>query len=149
MKMHKIRGCFMPQLRSKQAFPSPGSMAQACETRPCTGILFRSVCVFSVGWGDGGWASAGGFSLGRVVEAVWAGLQGVNWSSALRQSLPWHVHWGMKNSGSQTAVLWSGDSGLQFFQISWKVWNTVYDAKNLDWITSICWGISFLSGLKE
>ena len=147
MKLHKIRGCFTPQLRGKQVLPLPESTAQAREAGPCTGILFGSVCVFSVGWGDGGWASARGFSLGRVVETVWAGLQRGDWISALRQSLPWHVHWGMKNSGSQTAALWSGDSGLQFFQISWKVWNTAYGAKNFDWITLRCWGISFLSGV--
>lgn len=91
----------MPQLRGKQTLPSAGCTAQARAAGPCAGILFGSVCVFSVGWGDGGWGSAGGFSLGRVVEALWAGLQRGNWISALRPSLPWHVHWGMKNSGSQ------------------------------------------------
>lgn len=36
-----------------------------------------AVCVtdFLVGWGDGAWTSAGGFPLGRVVEAGQAGLQ--------------------------------------------------------------------------
>lgn len=36
----KIRGCFMPQLRGKQALPSPEPTAQAHEAGPCTGIPF-------------------------------------------------------------------------------------------------------------
>lgn len=78
--------------------------SQACEAELCSGILsWLSTCcgLFSrmrwwrlsfreSGWSWPGWAAEG------------------NWISALRQSLPWCVHWGMNNSGSRTAVLWMG-----------------------------------------
>lgn len=73
MKPCKIRGCFMPQLHGEQALPSlaycPGKWGWTLQWDS-----FGSAYVFSVWWGDGGWASAGGFSLGRVVGAGWAGL---------------------------------------------------------------------------
>lgn len=99
---------------------------QAREAELCTGILFwLSMCygLFSRmrwwrlnlcrrlffregGWSWPGWAAEGDFT------------------NTLRQSLPWLMHWGMKNSGSRTAVLWTGDSGLHCSQISWKVLKT-------------------------
>lgn len=134
----------MHQLCGKQALPSPALLPRQVRLDLVLGFLLaQQVFFLCVRW----LSLCRRIFLGAGAWGVGAGLQGEESSWCFEAVAPltqaplregfWQPDCRALNWGFGSPVLPN----------TCKVWNAAYGAKNSGWITSWCWGISFLGGL--